>query len=158
MRGHHQSDGLLGDGGVAIALDGMDLDAERFDFRHVHVARRTGAEKHNVFEVPALPDQVGRHVRMIVDADVVIGDDARQLVLLERRGVDRDRRIVRAIDALPDLAKLGVTVDEDGAHVRNRRSVWLYGHNASSVAAFGARVHSYESWKKLGVEAGLVVD
>jgi len=74
---HHQRDGLLGDGGVAIALDGVNLDAERFDLRHVHVARGAGAEEHDVLEALALPHQIGRHVGMIVDGDFVVTDDAR---------------------------------------------------------------------------------
>ena len=38
-----------------------------------------------MLEALALPDQIGRHVAMIVDGDLVVADDARQLVLLERR-------------------------------------------------------------------------
>jgi len=115
-RRHHQRDALLGHRRVAVALDGVDLDAERLDLRHGHVARSTGAEKDDVLEVLALPHQIGRHVAVVVDGDVVVGDHARQLVFLERRGVDRDRRIVRAIDALPHCAELLIAVDEDGFH------------------------------------------
>jgi len=113
---HHQRDGLLGHGGVAIALDGMDLHAQRFDLGHIHVARRAGAEEHDVLEVLALRDQIGRHVAVIVDGDVMAADDARQLVLLERHIVDLHRRIVRTIDAIPHLAELRVAVDENGFH------------------------------------------
>ena len=58
---HHQRDGLLGDGGVAVALDGVDLDPESASsVGDVHVARRTGAEEHDVLErVHCGPGSVG---------------------------------------------------------------------------------------------------
>ncbi len=115
-RRHHQRDGLFGDGRIAIALDGVDLDAERLDLRHAHVARSASAEKDDMLEVPALPHQIGRHVAVVVDGDIVVADHTRQLGFLKRRGVDRDWRIVGSIDALPHRAELLIAVDEDGFH------------------------------------------
>ena len=50
--GKHQRDGVLGHRGVAVALDGVNRDAEVFELGDVHVARGAGAEKHDVLEGP----------------------------------------------------------------------------------------------------------
>ena len=83
-RGQHQRDGVLGDRGVAVALDGVDANAARLELGDVHVARRAGAEKDDVLERVALRDQFGRHVGVVVDADVVAVQQPRQLGALER--------------------------------------------------------------------------
>src|SRR5215475_10295494 len=70
---------------------------------------------------------------MIVDADLVAGEQARQLAALELRGIDGDRRVVATDDAPPHQLKLLIAVDEDGLHLRN-------GANAPPPAAPSARV------------------
>src|SRR5580704_15415732 len=99
-RRQYQRDGVLGHGGVAVALDGVDANSARLKFGDVHVARRTGAKEDNVFEGVALGDQVGRHVRVVVDANVVAFKKPRQVGLIEWLAVDVDRRIVRPHNAL----------------------------------------------------------
>ncbi len=105
--GEHQRDGVLGDRGVAVALDGVHLTPSAVQRRHVHVARGAGAEEHDVLEALALRDQFGRHVGMVVEADVVAGEQARQVVGSERLGVDRDRRVVGPVHAGKDRRRAG---------------------------------------------------
>ncbi len=114
--GEHQRDGMLGDGGVAVALDGVYLDGERVERRHVHVARCAGAEEYDVPEALALRDDFGRHVGMIVDADIVSGQELRQLAGLERPGIDHDRGVVGAVRTGKHRIELIVAVDEYGFH------------------------------------------
>ncbi len=84
--GEHERDRVLGDGGVAITLDGMHLDAVPVQRRYVHVARRAGPEEHDMLEPLALDDDLGRHVGMVVDADIVARQQSRQLARLEWTG------------------------------------------------------------------------
>ena len=51
-----------------------------FELRDVHVARGAGAEEHDVLELAALRHQIGRHVGMVVEADVIAVEQARQVV------------------------------------------------------------------------------
>ena len=51
--------------------------------QHVHVARCAGAEEYDVPQRRALRHQLGRHVGMVVDTDVVAGKDARQNFLCQ---------------------------------------------------------------------------
>ena len=69
-----------------------------------------------MLERRALVDQFGRHVGMVVDADVVAVEHARQFVARERLAVDVDRRIVGAQHALPHRRQLVVAVEEQGFH------------------------------------------
>ena len=92
--GEDQRHGVLGDRNVAIALDGVHGDAEAGQRRNVHVARGAGAEKNDVLELAAFGHDLGRHVGMVVEADVVAGQEPRQIGGLECIGVDRDRRVV----------------------------------------------------------------
>ena len=84
--------------------------------RHVHVARRAGAEEHDVLERAALRDHVGRHVGMVVEADLVAVDQARQGGGVDRLGIDHDRRVVGPVDPGEDRVELVVAVDEDRFH------------------------------------------
>ena len=61
-------------------------------------------------------DQLGRHVGMVVDRDVVAGEHQRQFVARERFPVDVDWRIVGANHARPHRRQLVVAVKEDGFH------------------------------------------
>ena len=114
--GHHQRDRVLGDSGVAVALDGVDANAARGELVDIHVARRAGAEKHDMLERGAARGQRGRQVAVIVDADRVTAEQSRQLVGGERRAMDIDRRIVGAHDLLPHRRQLIVAVDEQRFH------------------------------------------
>ncbi len=107
---------MLGDRGVAVTLDDMDLDVARRHVGEAHIARRPGAEKNDVLERGAPVDQRRRHIGMIVDADVVAGQHARQLVRRERLAVDVDRRIAGAKDPLPDRRQLIVAIEEERPH------------------------------------------
>ncbi len=77
--GNHQRDRMLGHRGVAVTLDDVHLDAAAFELADIHVARGPGAEEYDVLEFRALRHQLGRHVGMVVDGDVVALDDARQV-------------------------------------------------------------------------------
>ena len=74
----HQRDRAFGDGGIAIALDEVDLDAELGELFRVHVAARAGAEKHDVLQPGALLRDVGRQRGVVDDRD---------LGAVEQRGV-----------------------------------------------------------------------
>jgi len=65
-----------------------------------------------VLERVAAVDEVRRQIRMVVDADVVALEHARQFTLRIGLPIDVDRRIVRAYDALPDWRELIVTVEK----------------------------------------------
>jgi hypothetical protein len=75
---------VLGDRNVAIALDGVHGDAESGQRRNVHVARGAGAEENDVLEPAAFGHDLGRHVGMVVEADVVTGQEPRQIGGAER--------------------------------------------------------------------------
>ena len=107
---------MLGDRDIAVTLDGVDANAARLDLSDIHVTRRAGAEKDDVFERAALRDQLGRHVGMVVDADVVALQQPRQLGAFKRLTVDVDRRIVATHDAFPNGSQLIVAIDEEGFH------------------------------------------
>ena len=53
---------------------------------------------------------------MVVDADHVALEHARQIIALERRAIDVDRRIVGAHDALPNRRELIVAVEKERFH------------------------------------------
>jgi hypothetical protein len=46
--GKHQRDGMLGDRGIAVALDGVHFDAKPIERGDIHVTRRAGAEENDV--------------------------------------------------------------------------------------------------------------
>jgi len=69
-----------------------------------------------VLEGRALRHELGRHVGMVIDADVVAVEDMRQCGTLERFRVHHDRRIIPPVDAGKDRVKLVVAVDEDRFH------------------------------------------
>src|SRR5580704_9659193 len=107
---------MFGDRRIAVVADDVDLDAALGHIGETHVARRPSAEKDDVLERRAALDQIGRHVGVIVDADVVAFEQDRQFGPLERLTIDVDRRIARAQNALPDRRELIVAVEEKGFH------------------------------------------
>jgi hypothetical protein len=107
---------MLGDRRVAVIADGMDLDAALGELGDIHVARGAGAEKNHVLERVAFIDQIGRQIRMIVDADVVALQYGRQVGKRIGLAIDIDRRIVRARDARPYRRQLVVAVDKERFH------------------------------------------
>ena len=103
----HQRDGVLGDRRVAVALDGVNLDATRLERADIHVARSARAEKHDVLERRAKRHLLGRHEGVIVESDLITRHDLGQRGAVERLVVHRDRRVVRrAVDARVDRLKL----------------------------------------------------
>ena len=74
--GEQQRDRVLGHRGVAISLDGVHGDAVALEFVDIHVAGGTGAEEYDVLEAAALRHQLGRHVGVVVERDVVAGEHA----------------------------------------------------------------------------------
>jgi hypothetical protein len=107
---------MLGYRGIAIAFDDVYLDAARFQFADIHVARRTGAQEHDVLELRALCHQRRRHVGMVVDGDIIAADHAWQILARERLAVNVDFRIVRLDHARPNRRELVVAIEKDGFH------------------------------------------
>ena len=64
----------------------------------------------------AFRDDRRRHVGMVVEDDVIAVEQTRQFFSFERRRIHRDRRVARAVNAVPDRLKLMIAVDEDGFH------------------------------------------
>jgi hypothetical protein len=94
----------------------VDVHAARFQFVDIHVAGGTGAQEDNVFELRALSDQLGRHIRMVVERDLIAVEHARQFIADEGFAVDLNGRIARANDFVPHRRQLVVAVDKDGFH------------------------------------------
>ena len=77
-RGPHQGDRVLGHRGVAVALDDVHGDAVLGQFLGVHVAARAGAEEDDVLQAGAAPHHLGRHLAVVVEHEVVAGEQAGQ--------------------------------------------------------------------------------
>ena len=91
----HQGDGVLGHRGVAIALDDVHGDAVLGEFLGMHVAARAGAEKDDVLQAGAAPHDFGRHLAVIVEHEVVAGEQPGQRVGRHLElFVHRHRRVV----------------------------------------------------------------
>ena len=87
-RGPHQGDRVLGHRRVAVALDDVHGDAELGQFLGVHVAARAGAEEDDVLQAGAAPHHLGRHLAVVVEHEVVAGEQAGQ----RRRAAPRAAR------------------------------------------------------------------
>ena len=68
--------------------------------------------------------ELGRHVGMVIDANVIARQHARQCGSLERLRVHDDRWIVRPQHASKHRVELVVAVDEDGFHGSFRAPRW----------------------------------
>ena len=77
--GPHQGDRVLGDGGVAIALDGVHRDAECRELLGVHVAARAGAEEDDVPQPAAAAHHLGGHEGVVVQHEILAGEQGGQL-------------------------------------------------------------------------------
>jgi hypothetical protein len=58
--GEDERHGMLGHRDIAVAFDGMHLDAEPIERRNIHVARCAGAEEHDVLEAVTARHDFGR--------------------------------------------------------------------------------------------------
>jgi len=116
--GEYQRHRVLGDRSVAVALDGVHFDAEPVQRRDVHVARCAGAQKDDVLEPAALGHHLGRHIGVVVEANIVAGEQPRQVGGSKWIAVDRDRRVVGTLHAGKHRRQLVVAVDEDRFHGR----------------------------------------
>ena len=67
-------------------------------------------------EAIALRHDLGGHIGMIVETNVIICKQTRQVARGECIAMDRDRRIVRLADAGKHWGKLVIAVYEDGFH------------------------------------------
>ena len=113
----HQRNRGFRDRGVAIALDEVDLDAERGELVGVHVAARAGAEEDDVLEALALPRDIGRQRGVIDDADLGAAEDIRPLLGRDIRVfVDADLGIAGLALPLEDLGERIIGVDKNSAH------------------------------------------
>ncbi len=78
--GPHQRNRAFGDGGVAIALDQVHVDAELGELFRIHVAARAGAEEHDVLQAGALLRDLGRQRGVVDDGDLGAVEDLRILI------------------------------------------------------------------------------
>ena len=69
--GEDETHGVLGHRGVAVTLDGRDLDAEPFRGGKIDEAACAGAEKHDVLEAGAALQRGLGEIGRIIDARVV---------------------------------------------------------------------------------------
>src|SRR5262249_17803024 len=60
--GEYQRHRVFRDGGIAITLDGVHLDAEPVERRNVHVARCARAQEHDVLELAAARHDFRRQI------------------------------------------------------------------------------------------------
>ena len=70
---------MLGHGGIAVALNGVNLNPKPVKRSNVHVARCAGTQEYNVLERFATRNKLGRHVGMIVETDPIAGKQAGQI-------------------------------------------------------------------------------
>jgi hypothetical protein len=111
---------VLGHAGIAIAPDGVDLDAPARRRSKIDEARGAGAEKNDVPKVPAAGKQVSIEEGMVVDADVEAVEEAWQPIGLAVGDVDPDGWVFRPQHALPQLDHAGEAVQKEYRH-RDRR-------------------------------------
>ncbi len=109
---------MLGDGRVAIALDDMHGDAKLVELGDVHVARRPGAEKDDVAEIGTSPHRLGRQIGVVVEADLIASEQARDIGAVIGLMIDVDLRIVGAAHTLENRRELLVAVEEQRFHRR----------------------------------------
>ena len=113
----HQRDGVLGHGGVAIALDDVHGDAVGGEFLGVHVAARAGAQEDDVLQVAAPGHPFCRHIGPVVQHEMLPGEQVGQLfgrhLVLDVHPHDG---VPRPADAAHDFRKLVRGVDKQALH------------------------------------------
>ena len=113
-----ETDRALGDGGVAVALDEVDGDADRRERLRIHVAARAGAEEDDVAQAVAARCDLGRQRGVVDDRDRCAGERRGQRIGHDvgvAEGELELRQHARP-DRLGERAQRRVGVDEDGAH------------------------------------------
>lgn len=103
--GEQQRDRVLRHRRVAVALDRVHRDPELAQSGDVHIARRAGAQEHDMFEIAALRDR-----------DRVAGKQARQVGARKRRLVHGDGRVIGAMHPHENRFELLVAIDEQRSH------------------------------------------
>ena len=115
-RGHGEGDGVLGHAGIAIAPDGVDLDAPARRRGKVDEAGSAGAEKNDVPKVRATRQQVGIEEGMVVDADVEAIEEGWQPIGLAVGDVDLNGWVFRPPYTVPELDHAGEAVQKEYRH------------------------------------------
>ena len=138
--GPHQGDGVFGHRRVAVAFDDVDGDADLGQLLGVHVAARAGAEEHDMLQAFAQAHRRRRHLRVIVQHEIVARQQPRQfggcdIPLL----IDIHRRVPRLGNLAADVGEVVHGVDEQALH-GDGRSCML----CRSTACITPRHHSAE--------------
>src|SRR5262249_27998188 len=93
----------------------------------------------------ALCDELGRHVGVVIDTDVIACEHLRQRAAFESLSVHHDRRIVRPMDPRKHGVELVIAIDKDGSHERSE--IGLSGRLAG-VKYDMAKRHGMKSWSR----------
>ena len=110
---------------VAIALDDVDLDADAFQLFGVHVAARAGAQEDDVTQAGALAHRLGRHLRMIVQHEVVAGEQAGQFFGRDAAAfLDIDMGVVGADDLAEYRREIVDRIHEQTLHCHAPCCLW----------------------------------
>ena len=108
---------MFGHRRVAIALDDVNRDAEGGQRFRVHVAAGAGAEKDDVFQAGAATHRLRRQSAVIVEQEVVAGQEAREIGRVDLAlFVERDRGIAGSGHRVENVDQLVIRVEENTAH------------------------------------------
>ena len=107
---------MLGHAGIAIAPDGVDLDAPARRRGKVDEAGSAGAKKNDVPKVRATRQQVGIEEGMVVDADVEAIEEGWQPIGLAVGDIDLNGWVFRPPYTVPELDHAGEAVQKEYRH------------------------------------------
>jgi len=115
--GPHQRDSGFGDGGVAVAPDQMNCDAQFAEFFRVHVAAGAGPQKHHVLEPHAFARDLGRQRGVIDHGDLCTVEHARQVIRSDVRvAMNAHAGIIRPSQPFEDERQRFIGVDKNSSH------------------------------------------
>ncbi len=130
---HIKAIGMLGHGGVAVALDDVHGLADGGQFLGVHVAARAGAEEDDVPDVLAVAHRRGRHLAVVIEHEVVAAEQGGEFFGGDVGAfLDIDGGVVGAHHAPEHIRQIIHRVHEDAAHPFPR---FRSGHSAQAGAA-----------------------
>ena len=102
---------------VAVAFNDMYGDAECREFLRIHVAAGAGAQEDDMLQVGAGAHRLGRHLRMVVEAEIVAGKQRGQIVRPDLALlVHRHRRVTRAGDVMEDAGEIVHGIEKQALH------------------------------------------
>ena len=110
--GEDETHGMLGHCGVAITLDGRDLDAEPVCGGKIDEAAGAGAEEDDMLQASAARERGLAKVARVVDDGVIALKQLGDIALGDRPPVDGDGDIALPEHALPEPVDVGCRVDK----------------------------------------------